>query len=86
MGDSRKMAAAALVVLLGGNASNLITIFDSLDHRDDSFTSSDGLRLERRVMDAVRVYDDENDTALLQLRERMLTTELKLQECVRYHP
>ena len=88
----KKMAMAALVILLGGNATGLINAY-SPDFRADKFTGIEGRGLEDRIeileMDIAGCQRDsfshreEQATSIATLRAKTISNEYLIKQCMR---
>lgn len=74
MDDNKKLALAALVILLGGNASNLFSTFNPTNYRPDPFTGLDGAKMKAELKSEIS-----------NLLVRLSVAEIRVQDCMSEH-
>lgn len=73
MEQNTKIIIAALVIMLGGNASNFIGAANPNQYRPDPFTGLDGAKLEARMSSE----DKKLELAILRLKYKLQACKVK---------
>lgn len=80
--ENRKLIIAALVVILGGNAGNIISAADT-GIKSGAFSTLDAARLEARVLANIQDKCEENEREHKSMLVRLSLAELRINECIR---
>jgi hypothetical protein len=80
--ENRKLVIAALVVILGGNASNIVGAVDP-SIKVSAFSTLDAAKLEARIMAHIQNKCEENESQHNSFDIRLSVAEFQIKDCVR---
>lgn len=81
MEENRKLAVLALVIMLGGNAGNIINNISPKDYRPDPFTGLDGERLRGDLLEIYNLHLMAQQKELEKIRQRLSRCEYQVKRC-----